>query len=188
MPFELKITANSLEELWNTLATFKGPTSISGIPRVDLKDPVSPDTNGADTADTVSGSTSNEGASTPPKRGPGRPPGSGNKSKPSTLPPAFVQSVKSGPDEPEDEAEQEPEDAGGATTAVDDDAKDDEIRAQITTELGRYWKKNPAMKQLIQAFRAELGISTMLDLSPEDFPKARALIAKLKAEMEETAP
>jgi len=183
MPFELKITADTLDELWSTLATFKAPGEPAPLaPRAD--------TNGADTADTMSGSTSNEEVTPtlapPQKRGPGRPPGSGNKSKPSTLPPAFVQSVKSGPDEAEAELE-EPEDTRlGAPESEEEDI--DNERARITTELGRYWKKNPAMKQLIQAFRAELGISTMLDLSPEDFPKAKALIARLKAEMEETAP
>jgi len=170
--FKLEISANSLEELWSKLSTFKPPAAPAKA---------------ADPASTLNEVETAEASTTPVKRGPGRPPGSTNKSKTSTLPPAFVRSVKADPngaDEPEpDEVE---EDAGSTSAEVVDasitDEDDDETRAQITQELGRFWKQSPTMKQKIQAFRGELGISTMLDLSPADFPKAKTFLAKLAAE------
>jgi hypothetical protein len=177
MSFELKITANSLEELWNTLSTFKSPN----FPQSPAPPATAPDTNPrvssstADTADT-NGVT--------PKRGPGRPPGSTNKPKPTSPPPAFLNTIKAEPngaDEPEPE-ETGVEDAGQAPVAAE--VNEDDERAAITAELGRYWKKSPALKTRIQNFRSEVGIATMMDLRAEDFGKARALIAELEA----TAP
>ena len=171
--FKLEISAPTLEALWKELSA--------------LSPPVVP----AKAADTASTSneveTGAEVSTAPVKRGPGRPPGSSNKAKASGLPPAFVRSVKADPngaDEPEpDEVE---EDAGSASMEAADagvtDEDDDETRAMITQELGRFWKQSPSMKQKIQAFRGELGISTMLDLSPADFSKAKTFLAKLAAE------
>jgi hypothetical protein len=168
--FKLEISANSLEELWSTLSALRPPAAPAKA---------------VDTASTLNEVETAEASTPPVKRGPGRPPGSGNKNKPSSLPPAFVRSVKADPEEVETEAE-EPEDADDAPTEAVDasitDEDDDETRAMITQELGRFWKQSSSMKQKIQAFRSELGISTMLDLSPADFPKAKAFLAKLAAE------
>ena len=170
--FKLEISAPTLEALWKELSA--------------LSPPVVP-AKAADTASTSNEVETAEASTAPTKRGPGRPPGSTNKNEPSSLPPAFVRSVKADPngaDEPEpDEAE---EDAGSASMEAVDagvtDEDDDETRAMITQELGRFWKQSPGMKQKIQAFRGELGISTMLDLSPADFSKAKTFLAKLAAE------
>src|SRR4249920_1513784 len=113
--FELKITASSLEELWNTLSTFQNPQNPQ---RADISPRVS-----AATADTNGDTT----PAPPVKRGPGRPPGSSNKSKPGTLPPAFAQSIKADPNEPDaEEPEEDADQAPEPDTTVDDDAKDDE--------------------------------------------------------------
>jgi hypothetical protein len=119
-------------------------------------------------ADTANADTSPKpnGEDLAPKRGPGRPPGSTNKPKAAA--------------KPEPEPGQLPDDTDDA--AGDEmDGSEDDIRAAITQELGKFWKKGPGFKNIIQGFRSQLGISTMLELQAKDFPKARALIEDLKA-------
>jgi hypothetical protein len=173
MPLQLTITAQSLEELWNTLSTF--PQLAQTLAVKDQQEGagqgfVPADTASADTSSLLQGKPNGEiqaltenVATIASKRGPGRPPGSTNKPK--------AAAVK----EPEPEAtEDDPDDA-------EMEGAEDEVRAAITAELGKFWKKGPGFKNIIQGFRSQLGISTMLELQAKDFPKARALIEDLKA-------
>jgi hypothetical protein len=164
MPLQLTITAHSLEELWNTLSTF--PQLAQTLAVKDQLDslgqqesPVPADTANADT------SPKPNGEDLAPKRGPGRPPGSTNKPKAAAA--------------KEPEPGQLPEDTDTGDDM--DEGSEDDIRASITQELGKFWKKGPGFKNIIQGFRSQLGISTMLELQAKDFPKARALIEDLKA-------
>ena len=171
MPLQLTITAQSLEELWQTLSTF--PQLAQTLAQNEQQALAVQAL--ADAADTAVSKPNGEiqplaensaTATIASKRGPGRPPGSTNKPKASTA-----------------AKEPEPEDTD---TDADDDASmdegnEDDIRASITAELGKFWKKGPGFKNIIQGFRSQLGISTMLELQPKDFPKARALIEELKA-------
>lgn len=177
MPLQLTITASSLEELWETLSTF--PQLAQTLAQNEQKESagqgfVPADT--AATADTDQNYTWKEVTAARPngeepstKRGPGRPPGSTNKPK--------AVAAKA-----ELKAEPEP---GQLPDDIDDademEGSEDEIRAAITQELGKFWKKGPGFKNIIQGFRSQLGISTMLELQAKDFPKARKLIEDLKA-------
>jgi len=165
MPFQLTITAHTLEELWNTLASFpQGKPPLDNLGQQDGAEQLVPaDTAGADTGAKPNG----EDPAPQQRRGPGRPPGSTNK--------------------PKAVATKEPE-PGFLDDAADDDEMDnsldeneDAARAAITQELGKFWKKGPGFKNIIQGFRSQLGISTMLELQAKDFPKARKLIEELKA-------
>jgi hypothetical protein len=175
MPLQLTITAQSLEELWNTLSTFPQlaqtlavKDQLEGLGQ--QKSPVPADTAGADTSSLLQGKPNGEiqpltesTATISSKRGPGRPPGSTNKPK----------AVATKP-----EPEPDPDDTDDSD---DMEGSEDETRAAITQELGKFWKKGAGFKNIIQGFRSQLGISTMLELQAKDFPKARALIEELKA-------
>jgi hypothetical protein len=175
MPLQLTITASSLEELWQTLSTFpqlaqtlavKDQQEGAGQGFVPSADTGTADTGAADGAGPAgpTGPASKPNGSEP-KRGPGRPPGSTNKPKAAA--------------KPEPEPGQLPDDTDDADEM--EEGSEDDIRAAITQELGKFWKKGPGFKNIIQGFRSQLGISTMLELQAKDFPKARALIEDLKA-------
>lgn len=176
MPLQLTITASSLEELWQTLSTF--PQLAQTLAQNEQnalragQGFVPADTAGADTDQKytwkeVTAARPNGGEEpSSTKRGPGRPPGSTNKPK--------AVATKEPEPEPEDTEEEMDADRELVNT-------DDEVRAAITQELGKFWKKGPGFKNIIQGFRSQLGISTMLELQPKDFPKARALIEELRA-------
>ena len=175
MPLQLTITASSLEELWQTLSTF--PQLAQTLAVKDQQEGagqgfVPADTAGADTDQkytwkevTVARPNGGEEPSST-KRGPGRPPGSANKPKAAAA-------------KPEPEPGQLPDDTDD--TDEMDEGNEDAARAAITQELGKFWKKGPGFKNIIQGFRSQLGISTMLELQAKDFPKARKLIEELKA-------
>jgi hypothetical protein len=175
MPLQLTITASSLEELWQTLSTF--PQLAQTLAQNEQQERagqgfVPADTAGADTGQkytwkevTVARPNGGEEPSST-KRGPGRPAGSTNKPKAAAA-------------KPEPEPGQLPDDTDD--TDEMDEGNEDAARAAITQELGKFWKKGPGFKNIIQGFRSQLGISTMLELQAKDFPKARKLIEELKA-------
>ena len=180
MPLQLTITASSLEELWQTLSTFPQlAQTLAQNEQQALRAGqgfVPADTAGADTDQKytwkeVTAARPNGGEEpSSTKRGPGRPPGSTNKPK----------AVATKPEpEPEPEPGQLPDDTDD--TDEMDEGNEDAVRAAITQELGKFWKKGPGFKNIIQGFRSQLGISTMLELQAKDFPKARKLIEELKA-------
>ena len=62
------------------------------------------------------------------------------------------------------------------------DENPDDVRQDITAAVTRHWRENvPEKKALIREFRAAVGIGMMLELQPEDFPKAYQLLRKLEA-------
>jgi len=173
MTVEITIRANSLQELWNQLSAFSHNAQAIAAMEIHPKAihdkavnkiPDSVSGNGADVAPEpdleASSSTSPQSMpstlTAPAKRGPGRPP------KPKLVEPAPE------PDADEDEGETE-----------------EQTRHKLTQEITKHWREDiPAKKKLIREFRTNIGIGAMVDMKPEHFPKARALLL----ELEVTAP
>ena len=174
MPVEIKITADTMDELWAMLSTFNVPRVHAGhLSEEDLKRLVT------DTSQTIVSSAGNgEDVAVPAhtrgekevpahsKRGPGRPPGAKNKP------------VKAAPEPEDDDDDPQPE----AVPEADEDADPEATKQMLVGALTVHWKENvKAKRDAVDALKDEIGIKLLSQMKPKDFPKARATLKTLDA-------